>query len=158
MKLAEALQIRADLQKRLAQIPVRLRNNSTMQEGTVPAEDPETILREMDSLSRQLEQITTDINLTNSSVKDAEGETMTALISRRDALRRRVEYMRNFLNAASEVTMRRQSTDIRILPTVNVTEFRKRLDRLSKELRELEMRIQSLNWTSELISTSGTAN
>lgn len=129
-----------------------------MQEGTVPAEDPETILREMDSLSRQLEQITTDINLTNSSVKDAEGETMTALISRRDALRRRVEYMRNFLNAASEVTMRRQSTDIRILPTVNVTEFRKRLDRLSKELRELEMRIQSLNWTSELISTSGTAN
>jgi len=158
MKLAEALQIRADLQKRLAQIPVRLRNNSTMQEGTVPAEDPETILREMDSLSRQLEQITTDINLTNSSVKDAEGETMTALISRRDALRRRVEYMRNFLNAASEVTMRRQSTDIRILPTVNVTEFRKRLDRLSKELRELEMRIQSLNWISELISTSGTAN
>ena len=58
--------------------------------------------------------------------------------------------MRNFLNAASDLVPRSSSTDIRVLPTVNVPELRKRCDILSKDLRETDIKIQELNWTTEL--------
>ena len=48
MKLAEALSLRADLQKRLAQLKVRLVNNAKVQEGELPSEAPEDLLTELD--------------------------------------------------------------------------------------------------------------
>lgn len=41
-------------------------------------------------------------------------------------------------------------SEIRYVRTVDVSDFRKELDRYSKELRELDNTIQSLNWTVEL--------
>ena len=43
MKLAEALNLRADLQKRIAQLKERLANNVKVQEGDSPAEDPKAL-------------------------------------------------------------------------------------------------------------------
>jgi hypothetical protein len=40
MKIAEALALRADLQKRLEQLKQRLVKNARIQEGDVPEEDP----------------------------------------------------------------------------------------------------------------------
>jgi hypothetical protein len=40
MKLAEALILRADLQKRIEQLKQRILNNVMVQEGDEPAEDP----------------------------------------------------------------------------------------------------------------------
>lgn len=151
MKLAEALQIRADLQRRLAQMPARLRSNALVQEGSKPSENPDELINETDGILDSLEDLMNRINITNSRVTDPDGNTMTALIARRDTLRKKVEIMRNFLNAASETVPRHSSTDIRILSTVNVADMRKRCDGLSKELRELDTRIQSLNWTVDLI-------
>ena len=51
MKLAEALILRADLQKRLEQLRQRLILNAQVQEGEQPAEDPESLLRELDECS-----------------------------------------------------------------------------------------------------------
>ena len=45
MKLAEALQERADLNRRIEQLRYRLGNNALMQEGEKPAEDPAALLR-----------------------------------------------------------------------------------------------------------------
>lgn len=84
MKLAEALQIRADLQRRLAQMPQRLENNATVQEGTAPAENPESLLRELDTLTGELERLMTRINLTNARAAGEDGVTITALMARRD--------------------------------------------------------------------------
>ena len=42
MKLAEALQERADLNRRLQQLQQRLANNAIVQEGEQPAEDPKS--------------------------------------------------------------------------------------------------------------------
>ena len=49
MKLAEALQIRADLQNRIEQIGTRLVNNATTQEGSEPAESPAELLNELNA-------------------------------------------------------------------------------------------------------------
>lgn len=150
MKLAEALQIRADLQKRIAQMPMRLNNNAKVQEASSPSENPQELLDELNRLLEQLEQLVVKINIANSRVVADDGTTMTALIARRDTLKRHIDIMRGFLDAASDLTPRHTLTEIRVISTVNVAELRKKCDALSKELRELEIRIQSLNWTLEM--------
>lgn len=151
MKLAEALQLRADLQVRLSQMPQRLRNNATMQEGNTPTENPTRLLDELNAILLQLEQLINRINLTNCATKNANGVTITELIGKRDCLRRKAEVMRNFLNAASETVPRHTKTEIRIFPTVNVEQLRLTCDEISKQVRKIDIQIQELNWTTELI-------
>ena len=83
MKLAEALILRADLQKRLEQLRQRLILNAQVQDGEQPAEDPESLLRELDEVTGELESLIRQINLTNAQPL-SDGETLTALLARRD--------------------------------------------------------------------------
>ena len=57
MKLAEALNLRADLQKRIAALKERLIRNAKVQEGDVPAEDPVILLKELDNNIIELEKL-----------------------------------------------------------------------------------------------------
>lgn len=150
MKLAEALQIRADLQTRVAQMPVRLRNNAVVQEGSVPAENPIELMAELDTLLDRLARVTVRINLTNAAAFDDKGRSMTQLLAERDSLRRQIEIYRNFADAAADIAPRRSLTEIRVISTVSVPELRKKCDTISKRLREIELKIQELNWTIEL--------
>ena len=54
MKLAEALNLRADISKRISQLSERLNANSKVQEGEEPSEDPKELLEELDRLTEQL--------------------------------------------------------------------------------------------------------
>lgn len=150
MKLAEALIERADLQTRLSQLDARLHNNAKVQEGETPAEDPNALLQELDRIAARLEQLITAINLTNSAVTDG-GETLTALLARRDVLKSRVGALRNFLNAASSVVIRGSRSEVVIRSTVDVAALRKEADARAMELRKLDTRIQALNWTADLL-------
>lgn len=67
MKLAEALLLRADLQKRIEQIKNRLRNNIMVQEGEAPSEEPEDLLREFLSCQNELATIIKRINKNNNT-------------------------------------------------------------------------------------------
>lgn len=149
MKLAEALMQRADMQKRLAQLRSRLVQNAKVQEGEAPAEDPGALLKELDALSDQLEALVARINHTN-AVTLAGGASMTALLARRDCLRTKADILRDFLDEASSTVMRGTRSEILIKSTVDVAKLQKQLDALSKELRELDVSIQALNWTTEL--------
>lgn len=149
MKLAEALQIRADLQRRIAQMPQRLASNAKVQEGSRPAEEPSLLLEELRQMIARLEEITVRINLANSRMIDYT-TTMTALLARREALRRHIDIVRGLLSAASDLTPRHTLTEIRVVSTIDVAARRKECDDMSKQLRELEIRIQSLNWTIDL--------
>ena len=150
MKLAEALQERADIQKRLAQLKSRLRNNARVQDGERPSEMPEDLLRELDMLVARLEELMTRINLTNAKTLD-EGLSLTALIAKRDCLRTRVGLLRDFLEEASDLSNRALRSEIKIKSTVSVVEKRKALDKLSQELRQIDTRIQQRNWLTELL-------
>ena len=66
MKLATALSERSDIQKRLSELQERLNNNAKVQDGETTAEDPKELLKELDSLTEQLETLIYKINLTNS--------------------------------------------------------------------------------------------
>lgn len=149
MKLAEALQERADIQKRLSQLRGRLLNNAKVQEGEKPVENPAELLQEMDGMILRLEELILHINMTNARTAD-NGETLTSLLAQRECLQKKVGLMRDFLDRASELVERSAYTEIKVHSTVSVPEKRKELDALSKDLRNLDSRIQQLNWLTEL--------
>lgn len=149
MKLANALAERAHLQLRLSELEKRLNNNAKVQAGEKPAEKPEELLAEMDEVLASLEELVTKINLANSRIQ-ADGQTMTALLSKRDCLKRRLSMMRGFLNNASERVNRYSKSEVVVKSTVSVPELQKKVDAWSKELRLVDEKIQELNWTSEI--------
>ncbi len=150
MKLAEALQERSDLNRRIQQLQSRLNNNATVQEGEKPAEEPQALLSELDASIDRLEWIISKVNLTNCSTKIG-GNTLTDLIAKRDCLTLRIEKYRSFLNSASCLSSRASRTEIKIFSTVNVSDFQKKVDALSKELRLVDNQIQETNWNTELM-------
>ncbi len=149
MKLATALSERADLQRRISELSVRLNNNAKVQEGEAPAEQPSELLLELDSCFGRLEELIARINKTNNETVSG-GVTVTDLIAKRDCLRERIRIMRDFLNASSEKVSRYSKAEIKVCSTVPVAELQKQVDAYSRQLRETDELIQSLNWTTEL--------
>ena len=149
MKLAEALQLRADLQKRISQLDSRLYSNARVQEGEQPAEDPKQLLAEQEACYDELETLVRRINRTNSETLLPEG-SLTALLAKRDRLTRQLQGLRNFLDAASDIAARATRSEIKIKSAVDVRALQKDVDRRSAELRSLDGTIQAANWTTEL--------
>ena len=150
MKLAEALQERADLNRRIAQLRERLENNAVVQEGETTAEDPAQLLDELDRDVARLEELMARINRTNAETRDGE-QSITDLIARKDALRVQTEAYRGVVSAASQIAHRAMRTEIKILSAVDVKALQKKTDALSQELRRTDNRIQELNWKTELL-------
>lgn len=150
MKLAEALQERADLNRRIQQLHQRLGSNAVVQEGEQPAEDPAELLAELDGCVSSLEQLITRINLTNCRTL-VDGESLTALLARRDALKLKLSAYRDLTYSASQLGRRATYTEIKLLSTVNVKELQKQVDAMAKELRLLDNTIQAANWATELL-------
>ena len=150
MKLAEALQLRADLQKRMEQLADRLDQNARVQEGEKPAEDPVELLAEYEECAGKLEKLMARINRTNCETRTEKG-SLTDLLAKRDCLKLRVRTYHNFLMSASSLTQRGMRTEIRVLSAVPVPEYRKKTDDLSRQLREVDNAIQAANWTTELL-------
>ena len=67
MKLAEALILRADCQKRIVQLKSRLLVNAKVQEGDAPAETPQQLIAELGRVSTELLDLIKRINRTNSA-------------------------------------------------------------------------------------------
>lgn len=150
MKLSEALIIRSDLQKRVEQIRARLIANAKVQEGDKTVENPIEILAELNQTLFELENIIARINLTNSKVFDGK-KTMTELLAERDVLMIKIKIKQEFLTTARNKIDRYSNKEIKIFSSVDVKQEQTKLDQLSKELRELDVKIQSLNWQSDLI-------
>ena len=150
MKLAEALQSRADLMTRLSELENRMTANALVQEGEKPAEQPDVLLKEYDACAGELEHLIVRINQTNASTT-IDGETLTALLARRDILKLRLNAYRDLAREGSMSARRATRTEIRILPTVDAASLQKTADALAKELRLLDNRIQECNWTTELL-------
>ena len=150
MKLAEALSIRKDLQTRISQLSSRLVNNVRVQEGDEPAEDPKELLKELDSCLKQLEEYIYRINLTNMRTMSGE-KTLTQLMTERDVLTKRVEVMQNVFNQASSSSERYSRSEIKFVTTIDIKALRKQIDKLSSQLRQLDIEIQAINFATELI-------
>ena len=150
MKLAAALIERTDLQTRLTQLQTRLLNNAKVQEGVKPNEDPKDLLKELDEISKQLDDYIYRINMTNAATLVDE-TPLTSLLAKKDVLTKKISILRAFLNESSALIDRYSLKEIKIDSTVDVAKLQKDLDSLSKELRLLDQKIQEINWTTDLI-------
>ena len=150
MKLAEALQERADLNKKIEELRRRIGNSALVQEGEEPAEDPHALLAELDGAAARLEKLMADINLTNARTR-IDGMTLTELIARKDALLLRLSAYRDLVYIAGQSTNRARGTEIRVKAVLKAAELQKEADRMAGEARRLDNLLQETNWKTKLI-------
>lgn len=150
MKLAEALQERADLNRKIEELRRRLGNVILVQEGEEPAEDPAGLLEELNAAVARLEQLIAAINLTNCRTK-ANGMTLTALIARKDTLMVKLSAYRDLVYSAGQNTNRARGTEIKVKAVLKAADLQKVADQTAKEIRELDNLLQETNWKTKLI-------
>jgi len=150
MKLAEALILRADYQKRIEQLKQRLLRNAKVQEGDKPAEDPAELLQEMERISGELVLLIQRINATNAATPLENGMTIAEAIAIRDVLRLKHGVYRDLAQAATITQDRYTKSEVKFKSTVSVPEIQKQADVWAREHRELDAKIQASNWSTEL--------
>ena len=154
MKLAEALALRSDAQKRFEQLRVRAQANARYQEGEKPAENAAALVTEADRVLVELEDLIARINRTNAATP-LDGGTLTDAIARRDVLRLRHALYSTTSDAATGRSgpaggVRQMRSELRLVTAVPVGKFRDLADEIARQHRQLDLRIQEKNWEVEL--------
>lgn len=151
MKLAEALVLRADLKKRTEQLRERLTRNAKVQEGDEPAERPEELMTEFGRVAADLESLIRRVNWTNANILFDGEHRISDAIAMRDTLDLRIRMLRAVIEAASQRERLFTRSEIKFVPTVDAAALQKQLDDLSRKRRELDTRLQAINWQVDLL-------
>ena len=151
MRLAEALILRADCQKRFEQLKQRIVGNAKVQEGDEPAENPQQLIQEMEAVSDELLQLVQRINRTNAFTQLENGQSLSDSLAQRDALMAKRAAYSNLASAAAVTQSRTSRSEIKFKSTVSVPEIQNTVNTLSKAYRALDSQIQELNWKTDLV-------
>jgi len=98
LKLAEALNIRADLQRRSHQLKERILRNAKIQVDEKPAEDPNELLAELEHVNAELVGLVKSINRTNCNIVFGDNQLLSDILSERDYLSKKIELYRELAN------------------------------------------------------------
>ena len=152
MLLAEALRERADAQRRLAGLRDRIAASARYTEGEDPAENAAGLLDEADAVVDRLAQLIREINQTNLDAVLPDGRTLTAALAGRDALRARFALYKGAADAAAggRDTYRFGRQELRTYAALDVTVLRSRADDVARQIRELDLAIEQVNFTAQL--------
>ena len=150
MKLAEALLLRGDLQKKVASLRDRIVRNGLVQEGSLPHEDPNALLLEAVSVIEELEKLVTSINGANLRSKLPDGRTLTAAVAARDSLIQRHALLQAAIGATQKEPDRYSVREIKWVAVVDVAKLQRQSEDLARQIRELNATIQEANWKIEL--------
>lgn len=101
------MSIRADLQKKVAQLKERIKESAKVQEGDEPCDNLEELYKELDEAVVQLEDLIYRINITNVQIVQ-DGDSLTRLIANRNVLSMRVKALKEVVNyvAANDKSQR----------------------------------------------------
>ena len=150
MKLAEALILRADMQKTIAQLRNRMEKNAKVQEGEAPSEDATELLQKHDILMDELEALIIRINATNSAVT-FEADTLVAAIVKRDNLRAKISAYRGLYDSAAIRQERYSRSEVKYMRCIDTAMLQERINAMSRQFRELDTAIQAKNWECDLL-------
>ena len=151
MKLAEALIERAELQRKNGELVKRISDNLLVQEGDQPAEDPKVLLAQYEKNRDRLLYLMRHINLTNQTIPfDEEGSLADAII-RRDNLKHKIATYRSICSSGNVRIDRYSPKEVRYVRTLDTPALQAHVDSLSKQYRELDTRLQGINWTVDLV-------
>lgn len=152
MKLAEALLLRADLQKKLASLKSRINENVKVQDGDEPSESPEHLLTEAHQVISELYTLIDRIHRTNATAMLSNGKMMLTVLNERDELVTRHQLIQTSIENAKTSGDRYSFREIKWQKTVSIQALQKQADDFSAQLRQLNMEIQSANWHIELLA------
>jgi hypothetical protein len=150
MKLAEALLLRSDIQKKLSSLQVRAQKYAIVQEGERPAEDPKELLRQIEAVATEFHRLVFAINKANLNHVVRGGHTLTEALAQRDALVLRHRIVQSIVEVCAKPPERYGVKEIRWVTTVDVAELQKQVDDLAKQIRELNAAIQEAGWQVDL--------
>ena len=152
MKLAQLLNHRADLQKRMKDLKQRINRNLLVQEGEKPAEQPDELICIFTNISYQWREIVQVINMVNNQPINATpgGTTLSEMVVMRD-------HLKMLYNMASEAHAglsprmdRFMRSEIKQVPSIEADKIRKTCDGYARDLRKLDDDIQEYNWSIEV--------
>lgn len=150
MKLAEALLMRSQLQQRLQSLQGRILANLRIQEGETLQEDPQALLKEAGGATEALGSLIKRINACNHATRLPDGRTLAEALTDRDMLTRDHGLLASIANASMDRTLRMTRTELVTRLTLSIADIQARMDALAQQRRELDVMIQSLNWTTDL--------
>jgi len=150
MKIAEALLLRADMQKKLASLRERIGQNAVVQEGDKPHEDPAKLLKEAFAVLQELESLIFRINQANLQNQLPDGRSLTEAIARRDTLAAQHSLLQYAIANTQKEPDRYSMTEIKWVSMLKVGSLQNQSEDLAKKIRELNAAIQEVNWKSEL--------
>ncbi|HTO16787.1 MAG TPA: DIP1984 family protein [Edaphocola sp.] len=146
MKLAEALLLRADLQKKIEHLQYRITPLLIVSDDRLPQEEPIELMAQLRKVILNLESIIIQINKTNNeTLIEGEGVLMEAL-AKRDSLKMLVEKLR-IIRQAAQVN---NSGDKNLKTTIDIKKLQAELDQTGRAFREIDSKIQEINWLTEL--------
>jgi hypothetical protein len=151
VKLAEALAERSDCQNRLEELKKRMVRIARVQEGESPAENSDELLAEAQRLFARALVLISAINRTNAATAFDGKKTISDAIAHRDIVGKRRDFLSGIADAASTRQDRYSKSEVRFVSTFSIARLQKEVDQLSKEYRELDTRLQELNWQTELV-------
>ncbi len=151
MKLAEALIIRADMQKKLASLKFRISENTKVQEGDNPTEDPTQLLIEANQLISELYQLIDKIHRTNATTQLANGKNLLVMLIERDTLSERHRLLQTTIDSVKTEDLRYSIREIKWAKTIDIASLQKQADDIASKLRQLNIELQSINWQIDLI-------
>ena len=138
MKLAEALSIRADLKNRIAKLKSRLKRSAKVKGNNLPYEDRHELFKELDECLSQFEEI--DYQIARKDVLEL----------RRSVIRAQLNYV-----VENDPHGKKKLKDVR---AEDMDELRKATGKYFKQIRNvnvklsnLDMKLQSINWSVDLI-------
>ncbi|QDP41489.1 DIP1984 family protein [Radiobacillus deserti] len=150
MKLAEALLLRSDYQVKVEQLKNRLIQNVRVQEGDNPIEEPNAIIEELSELLGKLERLIQNINKTNIQTRFDRKQSLADALTSRDLLGQERKIYNELLKEATMRHDRYSRSEIKYVMTMDVKKIQSYIDELSQKYRLLDVKIQELNWSTEL--------
>jgi hypothetical protein len=122
-----------------------------VQEGAQPAEYPTELPAEVDGALARLLHLVRSINRTNASAAFNKQQTIADAIADRDVIGKKRDFLAGVAEAGSTRQDRYSKSEVKFVATVPVAQLQKQVDGLSKSFRELDTKIQELNWKTDLV-------
>jgi hypothetical protein len=91
------------------------------------------------------------INATNSATDFGDGMTIADAIAMRDSLGARYRAYQTMYDAGTISVSRYNQNEIKFVRYTNLKEIQGQLDKLAKEYREMDTKLQGVNWAVDLV-------
>lgn len=151
MKLAEALLLRSDQQKKLASLKQRINANVLVQEGDTPSEDPNELMQQVFALTHETQGLILQIHRTNAQAILSDGRLLLELLMQRDELVERHKIITGAIANTHREPDRYSAREIKWQKVIPVASLQKQADDISAKLRDLNITIQAANWQIDMV-------